>query len=111
MVKLKFKKTHSTGSDETAPYDVILDRECTVREFIDAVLLRNEWGKIEIRNSFRCVKFNSGMKVPITPCIEYCKNDVTSTNMTDDDMACVINKIRASGGWSNMNYYLEIKKQ
>ena len=94
MVKLKFIQTHPTGSDETAPYDVILDKECTVREFIDAVLKRNEWGRIKIKNG---------------SCIEYRRNEVISNDMTENDMACVINKVRASGGWSNMDYYLEIK--
>ncbi|MCM1031571.1 MAG: hypothetical protein NC410_09065 [Oscillibacter sp.] len=94
MVKLKFIQTHSTGSDETAPYDVILDRECTVREFIDTVLQGKEWGRIEIKNGSR---------------MEYRRGDIISNDMTDYDMERVINKVRAVGGWSNMNYYLEIK--
>lgn len=39
---IKFQQTARTGGDETAPYDVILDREYTVRELIDYILTRKE---------------------------------------------------------------------
>ena len=38
---IKFQQTARTGGDETAPYDVILDREYTVR-LIDYILTRKE---------------------------------------------------------------------
>ena len=46
---MRFIQTHATGSDETAPYDV-KDFPVTVKEFIDEVLTRNEWGNINTRN-------------------------------------------------------------
>lgn len=43
---IKYRRTDKIGGDETAPYDVIFDREYTVREFIEYILTRNEWGNI-----------------------------------------------------------------
>lgn len=51
---IKFKRTASTGGDETAPYDVIFDRQYTVREFIDYVLTRREWGYIYFKGGPHC---------------------------------------------------------
>ena len=43
---IKYRRTDKIGGDETAPYDVIFDREYTVRELIEYILTRNEWGNI-----------------------------------------------------------------
>lgn len=45
---IKYRRTDKIGGDETAPYDVIFDREYTVREFIEYILTRNEWGKYPV---------------------------------------------------------------
>lgn len=94
MVKLNFRQTARTGGDETAPYDVFMEQECTVEDFITAVLNMKEWGYIRIKG------YGS---------IEYRQDKIVSTSLTNDDMAMVIKSVSAAGGWSRMDYYLEIK--
>lgn len=94
---IKFKQTARTGGDETAPYDVILDRKYMVREIIYYILTRKEWGSIRIR----CVG-----KYEIYA--EYERNKLT-TNLNNNIMDSIITSIKAAGGWSNMNYLIEVE--
>ncbi len=50
MLEFKFTQIGKTSGDETTPYMVSLNKECSVSEFIDRVLKRNEWGYIGIRS-------------------------------------------------------------
>lgn len=94
MIKLIFRQTARTGGDETAPYDVFLERECTVEDFVTAVLNRKEWGYIVINGFGR---------------IEYRRDKIISTTLNNGDMSQLIKSVHAAGGWSRMDYYLEIK--
>lgn len=94
MIKLIFRQTAPTGGDETAPYDVFLTQECTVEEFVASVLDRKEWGNIVIKGFGR---------------IEYRWDKIVSTTLANGDMAYSIKSVHAAGGWSRMDYYLEIK--
>lgn len=94
---LKFIQTHGVGSDETAPYDVVLDKPYTVSEFINEVLTtrKSEWGDIEVKGAF-FLKYRYGKAEQEIP-EQYAKLPVK--------------KAHASGGWSAMNYKLDVGLQ
>ena len=94
MIELIFRLTTCTGGDETAPYDVFLTQECTVEEFVTSVLDRNEWGTINIKGCGR---------------IEYRRDKIISTTLTNGQMTKFIKSVHAAGVWSSMDYYQEIK--
>ena len=85
----------STGGDCTCGYNVILDREYTVEDFVNTILTEknNEWGNIDIYN-YRC-EYNNGKLITKTFPEEYLQKKVT--------------KVSASGGWTRMDYVLKIK--
>ena len=49
MLKLTFIRTGVTNGDDTSPYNIYMNQECTVGEFIDCVLTQKEWGYIKIK--------------------------------------------------------------
>lgn len=88
---VKYRRTNKTGGDETAPYDVIFDREYTVREFIEYILTRNEWGNI---------RFIDGSSYDYRKTLLLCP-------VPDRYMEMRIASVKASGGWSRMDYLIE----
>lgn len=96
----ELKQIRPEGGDCTAPYDVILDREYTVREFVEAVLTNRpkEWGTI-----YYCMK---DTPCSITdPCSEY-ERGYLECNLPDDILDKKIVYVTARGGWSMMNYFI-----
>lgn len=91
---IKLKQTASTGGDETAPYDVIFDRQYTVQEFIDYVLTRREWGDISFRGGPYC-EYRGSLLLSVIP---------------DEYMEACIQSVKAAGGWYKMDYWIELKK-
>lgn len=89
-----FIQTHSEGGDCTAPYDVVFNEPYTVREFIDEILKRREWGTISIStlqgNSVR---------------IEYSGNE-SKDQLPASIAGAPVAKVDAAGGWSRMDYYI-----
>lgn len=83
---MKFKQTHPTSGDETAPYDVILSHNYTFGELVNEILTRNEWGYIEFGGG----KFE----------YRYTKCD----NIPEELLTEPIKTVKASGGWSRMDY-------
>ena len=98
----KLKQIRPAGSDCTAPYEVILDKEYTVREFINTVLTNEprEWGSIGIIK--RGAVFGD-------PCCEYRCGELLS-HLPDDILDRNIDWACAHGGWSLMNYQLRLKE-
>lgn len=86
-----------TAGDCTTPYDVVFRNECTVREFIDEVLKQGEWGYVRIGSHFD------------SPQIEYSHNNIVSGVFCLDILNARINKATASGGWTRMDYMLDIQ--
>lgn len=91
---IKFKQTARTGGDEIAPYDVIFDRQYTVREFIDYVLTRREWGYIYFKGGPHCGY----------------RGSLLLSDIPDEYMEAGIESVKAAGGWSRMDYRIEINK-
>lgn len=95
-------KLYSAGEvrgDCTAPYNVKLDKEYTVNEFINAVLTKNEWGYIGIY----CQGTFFG-----EPKCEY-RYDKLLYTLPDNVLNKNVIKVKADGGWSRMDYLLWIE--
>lgn len=92
-------KEHSDG---TVPFLVKLDKVYTVREFIDRVLDRrpNEWGHIGIKDD--CNSFFG------EPHCEY-RLGKLETNLPEEFLDRVIHAASGDGGYSLMNYLLELE--
>lgn len=86
-----------TAGDCTTPYDVVLRNECTVREFIDEVLKKGEWGYVRIG-----IYFDG-------PQIEYSHNKIVSGVFSLDILDARIKQATAHGGWTRMDYTLDIQ--
>lgn len=51
---ISIKATGSMGGDSTYPYEAIMDRPYTVREFVDEILAKKEnWGCIRVSDNPR----------------------------------------------------------
>ena len=98
MELFRLRSAGPEAGDCTAPYDVVFNRECTVREFIQEVLTKKEWGTIHIGD-----RFSGG------PCISYKGDQITSSsNFPDDILNKVIKSGKSHGGWTAMDYWLDI---
>lgn len=96
----KLVQSGPTGGDCTAPYDVLLNGEYTVEQFIHDVLLdEREWGRIGIYDS-RSIFGN--------PSCEYRYGELVS-KLPDEYLKLNVTKARASGGWSLMDYILTVE--
>lgn len=89
---IKLRQDTPTGGDCTAGYEVVFDKEYTVKEFIDYILTRNEWGCIRIKYSRK-------------DC-EYKRNELLGS-LPQEYLDKKIKSARACGGWSNMDYSIE----
>lgn len=86
---IKFIQTTPTGSDETAPYNVVLDKPYTFGELVAEILTKNEWGYIHFygtRIEYRC----SSVK-----------------DIRGDLLKLPVKQVKASGGWGRMDYHIE----
>lgn len=99
-LRLKFEQCGKTSGDETTPYNVSLNKICTLRELIDTVLKRKEWGYIGVK----CVGSIFG-----NPSCEYKKDKIIKSNFTDDYLDRVVDTVFASGGWTRMDYKVTLK--
>lgn len=89
------------GSDCTAPYKVELNGKYTVESFVDDVLLlNNEWGIIGIED---------GLSVFGDPHVEYGQGKLKSENFNETISNLKVCSVRASGGWSRMDYIITVE--
>lgn len=86
---MKFIQCGPTGSDATAPYDVILDSPYTVKDLVCEILAKHEWG--EIRFPGYTFKYRGS----------------SCDAMPPDLLQLQIREVKASGGYGNMNYYIK----
>lgn len=100
---LTFIQTHATGSDCTAPYDVIMDKPYTVGDFINEVFTTrpSEWGKF-------VVKCKGGSHFGRMASAEY-RYGAMEGAMPEEFAPLLVKEVKAAGGWSNMDYYLIIE--
>lgn len=107
-MRIYFKQTapkEGYFGDCTARYDVSLDGEYTLREFVDEVITNRsgEWGRIEVPE--RCK--NDGAYTILR--IEYRWGKLLS-KFPDNILDRKIKSIKGSGGWSAMDYSVKLKK-
>lgn len=96
----KLERLRPEGSDCTAPYDVILDKEYTVEEFVKAVLSNiREWGEIRIDIGAKSYFAN--------PTYAY-KYGELLVPIQDDFLHKKVTSASAHGGWSLMDYFIHI---
>lgn len=98
----KMIQTRPEGSDCTAPYDVILDKTYTVEEFVKTVLENkpNEWGFIGV--------YKKGVIFGV-PYVEYTHGVLVNT-FPENYLSKTIKTVKASGGWSRMDYWLWLEE-
>lgn len=88
---IKFNKVTRTFGDETAGYEVVLDKEYTVLELFNEIVSRNrDWGKIRIKNG---------------SCAEYKWGKIISY-LDNNDLNKKVLKVTSHGGWSMMDYLI-----
>lgn len=98
-LKLKFKQLRDAGGDACAPYEVLLNRECTLRELVDCILLDDqEWGYVRIGAWLDSKK------------LEYRYGKILSSEFTESEMQSTIETVRSNGGWTRMDYMVKLKE-
>lgn len=99
-------KLHSitTFTDRTLCYEVIFDKEYTVKEFLDFVMSDDN----EANRGYISIIKESRKYIVMNECrVAYNKMLPKHTNITEYANAKII-KARANGGWGKMDYYLTI---
>jgi len=92
----QLKATGETYPDCTASYNIILDKEYTVKEFIEELLQNSkEWGNINI-SGFLFLKYRSNVVS------EFKVDPITYDNL-------IIDSIISIGGYSRMDYFIKTK--
>lgn len=105
---IEFRRSGNERGDCTAPYEVILKKKCTVREFINAVLTdKREWGEIYLGDMY-----NWSVRMDPDKKIEYRYGSICKGTMTWDferflDVEVI--GVKADGGWTRMDYGLELR--
>ena len=96
------------GGDCTRPYDVSLCKDFTVEELIRVITEgvdecgRSEWGYIGICN-------RGYYPFTVERC-EYRGGEIISKNIPEEQLRKKVVSVRASGGWSRMDYCLTIEE-
>lgn len=93
------KASTPIGGDCSRAYDVILDKEYTVEDFINVILSErfDEWGSIEIYELYRQVSRFS---------CEYKYGKMMASSLPDEYLRKKIFKVSAHGGYTRMDYTL-----
>lgn len=92
-------KTGGPFGDSTCNYNVVMDKPYTVKEFILEVLKNErEWGYVRIGENF------TGKKV-----CEYRHGSIVFLDESVDTSK-TIKSGWANGGWSAMDYFLEVEE-
>jgi len=90
--KFKLNRVTRIGGDETAGYEVILDKEYTVESLLKTVVnIKSEWGYFSVKNGSSC---------------EYKWGKLVS-ELNNIDLNKKVKEVKASGGWSRMDYHIE----
>lgn len=97
---MRFIQTHSTGSDCTAPYDVVDYQAKTVVEFIHEIIQQrnSEWGDIDVWTE----------NEPLPGRVAYKRGELLQ-EIPDEWQYKEVMKVIAAGGWGNMDYRVYVK--
>ena len=99
-VDIEFHTGHM-GGDASSAYRITLQRTFTVKEFVERVLNeRGEWGKIEVELPDRTT----------VAWLKYSHGDITNESSNFASYYDhTIESVSGNGGWSNSNFYIEVK--
>lgn len=97
------KCTGGPYGDSCSSYDIIFDREYTVKEFIEEVLKEKpgEWGEFTIEKDLKHTYTSS-----LDNC-EYKYGKITKGFKKTESESMRIEEVKANGGWSLMNYFIK----
>jgi len=101
---IEFTTAHM-GGDGTSPYHIRLMRSFTVKEFVERVLNEvGEWGTIEIKvpDQRGAAWIKAWARYSHGDIVEESQDFTSYYNNT-------INHVYGHGGWSNSNFYIEVK--
>ena len=98
----KFEPITPVRGDCTRGYNVVLDKEYTVEEFIETVFkeLSGEWGYFSIHNKEGDF---------YEPRCEYSYGKLSTPPLPDEYLKKKIMKVTGDGGWSRMDYQFWIE--
>ena len=86
--------------DCMAAYEVQFNRQCSLGEFVDAILKRKEeWGGIMI---------GSTTDIRPLPKLKYRRGEIVSSEFSEKDLRMPIKSVEASYGWTCGDYWVEI---
>lgn len=103
---LRFIQSTPVSGDCTCGYKVLLEKEYTVRDFINTILSERsgEFGYIGIYNPSMFWDRTCG-----SPCAEYRYGQIALKNFDDKIDGKMVSSVSASGGWGRMDYILHIE--
>lgn len=90
-LQLSFRQLRPTGGDETAPYEVMLNRACTLKELIEKIKSGTSHGDMWIHEDYGCCFVRDYDKNPM----EYLPLGLFDAN---------VKRVTAAGGWGRMDY-------
>lgn len=90
-IQLSFRQLRPTGGDETAPYEVILNRVCTLKELIEKIKSGTSHGDMWIYKDYGVYFIRNYEKNPM---------GLLPSGLFDANVKCVT----AVGGWGRMDY-------
>lgn len=103
MGKIKFVQIGKERGDCTALYDVILDRQYKVKEFVELILSTqtDEWGHIGIKSE----------EEPFFgyPVCKYRYGKLTTNPLPNKILEKKIKYVRVNGGWTLMDYLITLE--
>ena len=112
---IRREQVGDTRGDATAKYSVTLGKDATVKQFIHEVLhgtYSDEWGKIYIVDDLDQITFSSRRT---SPQFEYRYGRIVAVTKSSYNKLMrlygkkVIKRVSGDGGWSNMDYYIEVE--
>ena len=102
---MKMICTGGPYGDSMCSYDVQLDREYTVKEFMEAVLKEKpkEWGELVVTTDFKYMYSKQ------QDTCEYTHGEIKKHFKKAETAGQTIAEVKAHGGWSSMNYFIKCK--
>ena len=88
MQDYEFIATSDVLGDCTCYYEIKFNRIMTLKDFVESIFKKNEWGYIDV-NNFR---------------IEYKKNKIIYGTFPPEYYLKTIKSCTTNGGWSRMDY-------
>lgn len=99
---IEIKATGGMGGDATYPYDVIMDRPYTVKEFVDEVLAEKEnWGCVHVSDNPR------NMLGKALCWYRYGKLEEEYASLEEYENR-LVKSAHGSGGWSRYDFTLMV---